>query len=204
MNKTPRQVLRSKIRQKRQSLTNEEQQQAASNLLLQLKNNPKITQAEHIAIYLANDSELNALPFIHWCWQQNKAVYLPVIHPFSAGQLLFLKYDNNTKMQTNQYGISEPKLDVTAIKLITDIDIMFTPLVAFDPQGNRLGMGGGFYDRTLARWHQAYQKNKQTNKQAKPYPIGLAHSCQQVDNNPSELWDIPLPEIITPDQHYRF
>ena len=103
-------------------------------------------------------------------------------------------------MKINQYGISEPKLDVTAIKQVDNIDIMFTPLVAFDNKGNRLGMGGGFYDRTLARWHKEFQ----TNKSTKPYPIGLAHDCQHLPEIPSELWDIPLPEIITPNQHYKF
>jgi len=198
--KTPRHLLRKSIREQRQSLNNIEQKQASATLLAQLINNDKVKQARHIAIYLANDSELDGMSFIKWCWQKGKSVYLPVIHPFSSGQLLFLKYEKNTKMHTNQYAISEPKLDVTAIKLIHDIDIMFTPLVAFDQEGNRLGMGGGFYDRTLARWYEAFQENKL----AKPYPIGLAHDCQKVDNIPCELWDIPLPEIITPNHHYKF
>jgi len=200
MNKTPRQALRTNIRIKRQSLSKTEQSKASADLFIQLISHEKINQAEHIAIYLANDSELDALPFIHWCWQNNKSVYLPVIHPFCSGHLLFLKYDKTTKMQTNQYGINEPKLDVTAVKLVTELDIIFTPLVAFDKDGNRLGMGGGFYDRTLAHWYQKYQVNSIT----KPYPIGLAHDCQKVSEVPCELWDIPLPEIITPIHRYTF
>lgn len=195
-----RQALRKLIREKRNSLNNNEQEIASIKLLSQLTNIEKIQQAKHIAIYLANDSELDALPFIQWCWQNKKSVYLPVIHPFCSGQLLFLKYDKSTKMQKNQYGINEPKLDVTAIKLVNELDIIFTPLVAFDQQGNRLGMGGGFYDRTLARWYQ----NFQTSPSTKPYPIGLAHDCQRVSDIPCELWDIPLPEIITPSHRYNF
>ncbi|MFB1000025.1 MAG: 5-formyltetrahydrofolate cyclo-ligase, partial [Colwellia sp.] len=65
---------------------------------------------------------------------------------------------------------------------------------------NRLGMGGGFYDRTLATWHMQYQHNKQT----KPIPIGLAHDCQKVQSVPRETWDIPLPKIITPTTSYNF
>ena len=68
------------------------------------------------------------------------------------------------------------------------------PLVAFDKQGNRLGMGGGFYDRTLARLHE---QNWQ-----KPQLIGLAHECQKVDALPIESWDVPLKTIITPDKTY--
>lgn len=200
MNHNPRQALRTDIRKKRQSLTLIEQNRASADLLVQLSSHNKVNQAQHIAIYLANDGELDTLPFIQWCWQNNKSVYLPVIHPFCSGHLLFLKYDQNTIMQTNQYGISEPKLDVTAVKLVAELDIIFTPLVAFDKQGNRLGMGGGFYDRTLAHWYQDYQ----TDSHTKPYPIGLAHDCQRVSEVPCELWDIPLPEIITPKHSYTF
>jgi 5-formyltetrahydrofolate cyclo-ligase len=200
VSQSPRQIIRKAIRQQRQSLDDIEQSEASVNLLKQLISNERVKEAQHIAIYLANESELDAHLFIKWCWEEKKSIYLPVIHPFSEGQLLFLKYDKHTKMQINQYGIHEPKLDVTAIKLVSDIDIIFTPLVAFDQIGNRLGMGGGFYDRTLARWFNEFQSNKLT----KPYPIGIAHSCQKVDNIPCEIWDIPLPEIYTPEQHYNF
>ena len=68
---------------------------------------------------------------------------------------------------------------------LNELDIIFTPLVAFDRQGNRLGMGGGFYDRTLQQWQQ------------KSFiPVGLAHQCQQVEKLPVETWDIPLERIL--------
>ena len=112
-------------------------------------------------------------------------------------------------MQTNKYGILEPKLDVRLIKSINDIDIICTPLVAFDLTGNRLGMGGGFYDRTLSAWFKHYryvdeEKNAYERKLTKPYPIGLAHDIQLIDAIPSQLWDIPLPEIVTPTRQYKF
>ncbi|EEG85357.1 5-formyltetrahydrofolate cyclo-ligase [Proteus penneri ATCC 35198] len=76
---------------------------------------------------------------------------------------------------------------------ISNIDIIFTPLVAFDTQGQRLGMGGGFYDRTLENWQQKSF-----------YPMGLAHTFQQVDYLPIANWDVPLPEIITPNKKWSF
>ena len=152
--------------------------------------------------------------FIQWCWQHNKNVYLPVLHPFSSGHLLFLHYQPSSIMQQNKYGILEPKLDVRLIKNVNDIDIIFTPLVAFDQTGNRLGMGGGFYDRTLSTWFKRYclesnesVENSGSNtdeKLLKPYPIGLAHDIQLIDEVPSQLWDIPLPEIVTPSMQYVF
>ena len=195
-----RNQLRKAIREKRLALSPQEQTNAASQLLIRLASHPKIQAAKNIAIYLANDGELNTQLFIKWCWAQNKNVYLPVIHPFSKGHLLFLKYTPKTIMNTNRFGIIEPQLNVGLIQLIHHIDIIFTPLVAFDKSGARLGMGGGFYDRTLQKWFQQYQDNKN----AKPYPIGLAHDCQLVESIPTEHWDIPIPELITPSKNFKF
>jgi len=186
--------IRQVLRTKRKSLTASFQKTAAEALLLRLQNNIVVTEAEHIALYLANNGELDLQPFIHWCWQQNKHIYLPVVHPFSKGHLLFLRYDNNSTMAINRYNIEEPKLDVRYIKPIQQLDIIFTPLVAFDSTGARIGMGGGYYDRTLANWYENYVQDAQYS----PSIIGIAHDCQQITEVPHEVWDIPLPRIITP------
>jgi len=195
-----RNAIRQQVRQLRRQLTSVQQDEAAINLLARFSSNEKILSANHIALYLSNDGELNTQLLINWCWQQGKQVYLPVVHPFTPGHLLFLRFDENTTLVNNHYGIAEPKLDVRAIIPPQQLDIICTPLVAFDHTGARLGMGGGFYDRTLSHWHQHYQ----TQKASKPYPIGLAHDCQQVATLPTEPWDIPLPEIITPSTRYKF
>lgn len=194
--KSIRQILRTK----RESLTTIFQKNAAEALLLTLKSDPVVRKAKHIALYLANNGELDLQPFIRWCWQQNKHTYLPVIHPFSKGHLLFLRYEKNTTMVINQYNIEEPKLDIRDIKPIQQLNIILTPLVAFDSSGARIGMGGGYYDRTLAKWHEDYLQNKEyaQTKQFTPFPIGIAHDCQQIRKVPHESWDIPLPKIITP------
>lgn len=209
-----RQQLRTKIRQRRRFLSPQAQSQAAKLLTKRLITLDKVNKANNIALYLSNDGELDTMPFIHWCWQHNKNIYLPVIHPFSHGQLLFLKYTKNTKMITNKYGIKEPKLDIRQLCLLSKLDILFTPLVAFDLSGNRLGMGGGFYDRTLAAWYKDNLSHKLSPKDSKRktpcfnssrlYPIGLAHDCQQIDKIENELWDIPLPQIITPTKTFKF
>ncbi len=195
-----RDIIRQEVRTKRRQLNAEQQQEQANLLCKTLIAQIDLEHVKHIAIYLANDGELNTKPFINWCWKNKISVYLPVIHPFNKGHLLFLEYAKTSVMIKNKYGISEPKLDVRTIVAVNDIDIIFAPLVAFDQTGNRLGMGGGFYDRTLAVWYLEYQQNKQT----KPMPIGLAHNCQKVKAIPIENWDIPLPKIITPSTIYHF
>ncbi|MFT7006905.1 MAG: 5-formyltetrahydrofolate cyclo-ligase [Colwellia sp.] len=185
--------IRQTLRTKRKTLTTAFQIEASESLKLRLLNHPRVQSAKKIALYLANDGELDPMSFINWCWQQGKQVYLPVLHPFCPGHLLFLLFEKTSFMVKNQYGINEPKLDVTKVCPLEQLDVLCTPLVAFDCSGARLGMGGGFYDRTLVNW----QKNQL-------YPIGIAHDCQQIDQVPVEYWDIPLPEIITPTQNHQF
>ncbi|KLV06486.1 MULTISPECIES: 5-formyltetrahydrofolate cyclo-ligase [Photobacterium] len=190
-----RQHIRQIIRQHRRALTPDQQQLAAQDLLEHCQQSATLLHAQHIALYLANDGELDTQPVIDWLWHQGKSVYLPVLHPFSKGNLLFLHYTPDTRMTANRYQIREPMLDIRLVKPITELDVIATPLVAFDNTGQRLGMGGGYYDRTLNRWHQERQG---------PRPIGLAHDCQQVDTLPVEAWDVPLPEIITPSYHFHW
>ncbi|WP_206484663.1 5-formyltetrahydrofolate cyclo-ligase [Thalassotalea sp. G2M2-11] len=188
-----RQALRQQIRQARSALSPEFQQQASQLLVKQLQGINAIACAKKVAIYLANDGELNTAEFIQWCWSQDIATYIPVLHPFSKGHLLFLHYQASTEMVINKYGISEPKLDIRQVCPPTSFDIIFTPLVAFDRTGARLGMGGGYYDRTLAKLTAP-----------EPKIIGLAHDCQELPAIPTENWDIPLKQIITPTTCYQF
>ncbi|USD65639.1 5-formyltetrahydrofolate cyclo-ligase [Vibrio sp. SCSIO 43136] len=186
-----RQSIRQQIRQARRALSPMQQQAAATKLLEQVKHqisdSPKLT----LALYLSADGEIDTQPVIEWLWQQGHQVVLPVIHPFSQGELLFLRYSKQSVMVENRYKILEPKLDATQIIPLAQIDIIFTPLVAFDAEGNRMGMGGGYYDRTLASWSTLRSNTRS---------IGLAHECQQVAKLPCESWDIPLDKIFTPNK----
>ncbi|WP_299808197.1 5-formyltetrahydrofolate cyclo-ligase [uncultured Shewanella sp.] len=189
-----RKALRLQVRQARRALS-EEQQVAFSQLAAKHTLKTLLSRkVKCVALYLSNDGELDTQPLIEGLWQNGIDIYLPRLHPFSAGNLLFLRYDRGTKLVKSHLGIWEPKLDITQMLLPYQIDVVITPLVAFDKQGNRMGMGGGFYDRTLANWHH----------KGKPLPIGYAHDCQQVDSLPCEHWDVPLPFIFTPSHCYKF
>lgn len=192
---TLRKQIRQQVRKARQQLSAECQAQSAVSLVQQAQHFPELQQAQHIALYLSNDGELDTAPLLQHLLQQGKTLYLPVLHPFTPGYLLFQRYDALTPMQLNKFGIREPKPDVTTIELPTQLDLIFMPLVAFDEQGKRLGMGGGFYDRTLAALPKTSQK---------PLLVGLAHQCQQVAAVPTEPWDVPLPLVLTPQQLWDF
>lgn len=190
-----RQQIRQAVRQSRRLLTPDQQALFAQQACERIIAHPRIIGAESVAVFLSFDGELDTSPLIQQLWQQGKRVYLPVLHPFRAGHLLFLHYAPDTELVRNRLKIMEPRLDVRQVLPLPQLDILLTPLVAFDRHGQRLGMGGGFYDRTLQYRNQMSRG---------PYPIGLAHDCQQVDALPVESWDIPLPEIITPSRHWQW
>lgn len=190
---TQRQQIRATIRKVRQQLSAEQQHTAAKQITHNTLQHPKIIQAKNIALFLSFDGEIDTKPLINALWQQQKNVFLPVLHPFNRHNLLFLRYTPETQLVKNRFNIDEPPLDVRYVLPLENLDIMMVPLVAFDNKGQRLGMGGGFYDRTLANWQQKTF-----------FPIGLAHDCQHVDSLPFEYWDIPLPEIITPKKIWHW
>lgn len=190
-----RQDFRASIRQKRNQLSSDTQHLAGLDLVTQASTLAEFQHAQHIALYLTTDGELETMPLIESLWKQGKKTYLPVIHPFSKGHLLFLHYHSSTPMVLNRYSIPEPKLDQTQIIPVSSLDVICTPLVGFDSSGHRLGMGGGYYDRTLEPWFK-------TGKG--PMPIGLAHDCQHVESLPIEDWDVPLPKIVTPTKIWQW
>ncbi|WON77934.1 5-formyltetrahydrofolate cyclo-ligase [Serratia sp. UGAL515B_01] len=188
-----RQLIRHEVRQRRNSLTPEQQRNFALQLAKRVSHHPHILAAQNVAAFLSFDGELDTGPLIEQLWLLGKQVYLPVLHPFNAGNLLFLHYTAKTGLIYNRFKILEPALDVRSVLPLSQLDVLLAPLVAFDSQGQRLGMGGGFYDRTLQNWQSGG-----------PYPIGLAHDCQQVTRLPVEQWDIALPQIITPSKTWSW
>lgn len=184
-----RQQIRQQIRQRRRALTPEQQSQFALHAADRMMAYPPVLLAQTVAVFLSFDGELDTRPLIDQLWRAGKRVYLPVLHPFSPGNLLFLHYHPSSDLVVNRLNIREPKLDLRDVLPLSQLDVLVTPLVAFDAAGQRLGMGGGFYDRTLQNW-----------RQHRLQPVGYAHDCQQVDALPTEQWDIPLPAVITPSK----
>lgn len=180
MNSVDKQHLRRHFRTQRKALTKTEQRQAQSNCCKRLIANPYFQKAEKIAFYLANDGEVSPACALNYAQKMGKTCYLPVIT--TQGSLQFAAVDKQTQFKKNQFGIEEPAN--TEQVAATSLDLILLPLVAFDESGNRLGMGGGYYDKSLA------------SVQPKPRLIGLAHQCQKAEQLPADSWDIKIDDII--------
>lgn len=190
-----RQALRQRLRAQRRALSKAEQLQAANQLLRHLHQESWFIQAKTLVVYQANDGELDPKPLARMAASLNKKVYLPILHPLRPKLLWFIEWlPDQTPLIKNRFGIEEPPLKGYGLARHRKIqpwavDLVLMPLVGFDRQGGRLGMGGGFYDRTF---DPTYKRARQ------PRLVGLAHNCQEVDNLPLAPWDVPLDAIATP------
>lgn len=189
-------ILRAELRKRRRAFTRGQQRQASLGLGSQFKQLAGLRRIHSVAVYFANDGELDPTALIHWCWKTGKEVYLPVLHPVRRRELMFLPYRPDTRLARNRLGIPEPLASNGLPRPLWTLDLVLTPLVGFDLRGNRMGMGGGYYDRTLAPAFKGLTPRR-------PLLMGLAHECQKVAQLPIDSWDIPLDAVITDKAIYR-
>lgn len=180
---------RRDLRQRRRQLSAAQQRRASAQLARVLRQRLEFRRARRIAFYLASDGEIDPAPLLAFAHTAGKACYLPVLHPLGANRLHFVRYRPGQRLASNKFGIAEPRLQTAADTPAWALDIIFLPLVGFDRQGHRLGMGGGFYDRTLAF--------KRHRRASTPLLIGLAHSLQELGTITAAPWDVPLDAIAT-------
>ena len=187
--------LRKQLRQRRRSLSQGEHQTAAENLLAQLSRLESVRSASKIAVYLANDGEIDPVEVMKWCWSQDKACYVPIVVQTHLNSLLFAKIKEDMEFVNNRYEIPEPVVAKETLITADQLDLVLLPLVGFDRFGNRIGMGGGFYDTTFE-----FVKEQTIRK---PELIGVAHELQRVEVIESESWDIPLSTVVTDQNVYQ-
>ena len=184
-----RRSLRKQLRQLRNALSPEDQLQHAGGIATLVCNTPLYKRSKRIACYLASDGEIDPEYLIQQAWHANKKIYLPVLAPFS-NRLYFAPYQANSKMKLNRFQIPEPDVSPKLWLKPQQLDLILLPLVGFDTDCNRLGMGGGFYDRSLSfTWHRKVNHA--------PYLMGLAHELQCIDPLPHQSHDVPLHIIAT-------
>lgn len=161
----------------------------ARNALRHLQAHPLFIHAETIAVYLAQNGELDPEPITQTAQRLGKTVLLPVLRPGKTLGFMPLK-PGLTRLTPNRYGIPEPEWKPQFAVAAKDINLVLVPLVAVDRQGNRLGMGGGYYDRSFAF------RQRKPMLQA-PVLLGLAYEFQRVQKLPAESWDVPLAGTVT-------
>jgi 5-formyltetrahydrofolate cyclo-ligase len=185
-----RSALRRLLRQRRRQLTPLEQRRAARALYRQLSHHPLFRRTRHLALYLANDGEIDPALLLQEAQRRGKATYLPVLNPWPRTRMVFQRVLPGERLRLNRFGIPEPRFCRARQRRPWALGLVCLPLVGFDDWGGRLGMGGGFYDRSLA--YLSMRKNWH-----KPTLLGLAHECQRVESLALASWDVPLQATVT-------
>ena len=181
---------RKQLRARRRNLTEPERLERSASLCRELARQPVFRTSKRIAAYLPADGEVDTTVLIELAWTMGKQVYLPVLIPYRANRLWFARYEPDTPLVSNRFGIAEPA-NVHRQRIAPQaLDLVLTPLVGFDHNGHRLGMGGGFYDRSFA--YLLHRKHWY-----RPHLIGLAYDFQQLPRLPAQPWDVPLTAVVT-------
>ena len=187
--------LRRMLRKARRALSPSAQRKAAQGLYRQLAQQPLFRRAKHIALYLPTDGEIDPRLLLRAAQRRGKATYLPVLSAWPRTKMVFQRVRPGEKLQPNRFRILEPRVNIGQQRKIWALDLVLLPLVGFDDVGGRLGMGGGFYDRSLA--YLARRKSWR-----KPTLLGLAHECQKLERLTQASWDVPLAGTVTDKQWY--
>ncbi len=184
-----RSTLRQYLRTRRRELPPAARKAAARAAARIADTSPLLRRCRTLAVYLADDGELDPAPLVRRARRRHKTCLLPMLVPLNR-RLVFAKWRPGERLARNRYGIGEPRNGMRQRHRLRGIDVVLVPLVAFDAQGHRLGRGAGWYDRTFAshalrpRWR-------------KPRLVGYAYAFQQVDRIETRPWDIPLDAIVT-------
>ena len=185
--------IRKIIKEKRSQLSEKELSLTSKAIAERIRSFKFSKELTKIGIYYAVNNEVDVHPLCEILWQENKRVYLPIVE---KKKLLFGEYRNTSNLKNNRFKIPEPIVGLESQISAFELDLIFMPLVAFDPMGNRIGMGGGFYDRTL--------DNKQLdNDLKKPILVGVAYEFQKQNQIQPNSWDIPLDMIFTESKIYH-
>jgi len=191
MTQTTRKI-REQLKATRQSLTATEKNVAALLIAKRLLQQNAIYRAENIAVYLPVGGEVDCRFFLKAKKMRKKRIFLPVV---AKSNLLFAPLIPGAEMRRNHFGILEPVYERSELISPAGLDVVIAPLVAFDAKCNRIGMGGGFYDRSFAF-------RKRRRRWRRPLLIGLAYDFQRVSEILPQAWDVPLDSVITERHSY--
>jgi len=172
------------------------QRAAARRVCSRLARSRWFQRSRTLSAYWPVGGELDLRPLIRLALQLDKRVYLPIVD-FSQRRLHFARYLAGDSLRLSGYGLSEPHGGAGQRIDPKRLDLVLLPLVGFDVQGTRLGMGGGYYDRTFAGIHARASWRR-------PRLVGVAYELQRVGTLERAAWDVPIDAVVTDQATYRF
>jgi len=179
-------TLRKKALHARRGLSDDARTSASAIICNRVCESREFYSSESVGCYLPMHDEVDTREIIERAWRANKRVFVPILR--SSAEMLFCQIDPESELERNIFGVWEP----TRGFLIKpqQLDLVITPTVAFDSAKNRIGMGGGYFDRCFSFLrHRKYW--------IRPKLLGVAFQCQKVEEIKPNRWDIRLYRVIT-------
>ncbi|MCY4165586.1 MAG: 5-formyltetrahydrofolate cyclo-ligase [Gammaproteobacteria bacterium] len=186
--------LRSALRKARENLSGAQREEAAGRCAQRARALPALRRARCIAAYMAHRGEISCGPIIEWALERGASVLLPVV---VGRHMRFTPCHRGETLRPNRWGIPEPEWQPRRWVSAICPSVVLMPLVAFDSAGNRLGQGGGYYDRAFAFRSAAKHWRR-------PLLVGLAYEFQQVGRLNAKPTDVPLDAVLTEQQIHQF
>ena len=183
-----RKALRNELRRRRRDIPAAQRIAAAESLASKLLALPFLPERGDVAGYWAMDGEI-ALHALQVRLPRGLRYCLPVL---SGDRLRFAPWNPGDPLTTNRYGIPEPEVGEDALVEAASMALVLVPLVGFDSRGQRLGMGGGWYDRSFA-----FRNEPTSVARRPPWLVGAGFGLQQVEQLDAQPWDVPLDAICT-------
>jgi len=144
------------------------------------------------ACYWPFNGEPDITPLCKQLLNDGMELALPVISTTHDNAMEFHRWEAETCLAENRYGILEPQTSISTP--LSGIDVLFMPLVAYDRFGNRLGLGSGYYDRHL----------ESLGESQAPLRVGIAYSLQEIEPIFTNSWDIALHAVVNEQGCFTF
>jgi 5-formyltetrahydrofolate cyclo-ligase len=182
-----RRALRTQLRSRRRGVSPLHRDRAARLVAHNVDRAFRLRPGLRLAVYASMPEELDTAPLIALARRRGCRIFLPRINR-RTGRIRFVESVVGGRERRNHLGIVEPH--GTPSISARWLDLVLAPLVGFDHRGMRLGMGGGFYDRTFAfrNIHRAWRR---------PRLIGVAYALQQLPSIEPAPHDVRLDAVIT-------
>jgi len=177
--------LRKQLLNQRDEMKKDEVEKLSKEIMEKLIKLPELRQSKVVMSYLSFKNEVDTEAIIDWCFNQGKEVVIPYCEMGSNEIIPCKLYPDRRGLEKNKFGIWEPKKDLKTSIEIDNIDVIIVPGVGFDNNCNRLGFGGGYYDRFLAK------------RQRETQAIAICYQNQIVESIPTDDYDIKMDMVVT-------
>ena len=202
----PANKIREQIRADRRAVSPTDRAAWSSSICQRIVTLDQFLMAKRVAGFLAFDGEADPLDAMVAAVDQDKEVYVPTIVA-KRTPLKFVRWTPGCAMRKNKFGINEPVVPESEWLDGRELDFVITPLVAFDESRNRIGVGGGFYDRTFEFLNsdagsgssEVVKSDSQieTDHLISTFLMGCAFELQKVESISAKEWDVQLHGVAT-------